>query len=570
MAHKKGVGSSATVATPTRNTSASRSTAARRSKPATSSFASAAPSSIRAWASAWAATTRCSRWSTARSSSRPRARRTRRTVNVVAGVIRSRRDSRRAPLRRGFSFVAGIGNGTRRKPYRSRRPSPVCCPRLPFPIPDPHPQSRPSHEIRRRSRSSRSMPATAATAASASAARSSSRSAARTAATAATAAASGWSPTRASTRWSTSATSAASRRSAARTAWAGRCTARAARTRRSACRSAPSVINVDTDEVIGDLTDARPAPAGRAGRPGRPRQHPFQELGQPRAAQGDAGQRGRGARAEARAQGAGRRRPARLSERRQVARFIRAVSAATPKVADYPFTTLQPNLGVVRIETDQSFVIADIPGLIEGAAEGAGLGIQFLQHVARTRLLLHLVDIAPIRRRAPIRSSRCARSRTSCKQFDPALLKRPRWLVLNKADLMAADEREQTREGRSSREARLEAAVVPGLGDRARRHLADRARRCSASSTSRSCARKRPRLRSGRVTHADARRGCNRKPACAGCSCTKNPAGAGFSAAIARRVASGRPQRLDVRGQAALVARRPCSCGSGRARRSGP
>ena len=121
--------------------------------------------------------------------------------------------------------------------------------------------------------------------------------------------------------------------------------------------------------------------------------------------------------------------------------LIRAVSAATPKVADYPFTTLQPHLGVVRIETDKSFVIADIPGLIEGAAEGAGLGIQFLKHVARTSLLLHVVDMAPFGESDPAEQIRAIEQ--ELKRFDPELLKRPRWLVFNKADLVPEDERKK-------------------------------------------------------------------------------------------------------------------------------
>ncbi|GAH40220.1 unnamed protein product, partial [marine sediment metagenome] len=121
---------------------------------------------------------------------------------------------------------------------------------------------------------------------------------------------------------------------------------------------------------------------------------------------------------------------------------IRAVSAATPRVADYPFTTLQPHLGVVRIGTDQSFVIADIPGLIEGAAEGAGLGIQFLKHVSRTRLLLHLVDIAPLDGETdPAEQVRAIEA--ELEKFDEDLLGRPRWLVFNKADLLPEDEREK-------------------------------------------------------------------------------------------------------------------------------
>ncbi len=121
--------------------------------------------------------------------------------------------------------------------------------------------------------------------------------------------------------------------------------------------------------------------------------------------------------------------------------FIRAVSAATPRVADYPFTTLHPHLGVVRIEAHRSFVIADIPGLIEGAAEGAGLGLQFLKHVSRTRLLLHLVDIAPIDGSDPVPQVRAIEA--ELRQYDPALMDKPRWLLLNKADLLATEDRQQ-------------------------------------------------------------------------------------------------------------------------------
>lgn len=116
--------------------------------------------------------------------------------------------------------------------------------------------------------------------------------------------------------------------------------------------------------------------------------------------------------------------------------FIRAVSSARPKVADYPFTTLNPSLGVVRIAHNESFVVADIPGLIEGAAEGAGLGHQFLRHLSRTRLLLHLVDIAPLEDDAdPAKDARALAN--ELKKYDAALFKKPRWLVFNKADLAA-------------------------------------------------------------------------------------------------------------------------------------
>ena len=120
--------------------------------------------------------------------------------------------------------------------------------------------------------------------------------------------------------------------------------------------------------------------------------------------------------------------------------LIRAISAARPKVADYPFTTLAPNLGVVRVDENRSFVVADVPGLIEGAAEGAGLGHQFLRHLQRTRLLLHIVDLAPLDGDAdPVAGARAIVR--ELERYDRALYDKPRWLVLNKADLIDADER---------------------------------------------------------------------------------------------------------------------------------
>ncbi|WP_237068678.1 Obg family GTPase CgtA [Microbulbifer guangxiensis] len=118
--------------------------------------------------------------------------------------------------------------------------------------------------------------------------------------------------------------------------------------------------------------------------------------------------------------------------------FIRAVSAAKPKVANYPFTTLVPNLGVVQVERHRSFVIADIPGLIEGAAEGAGLGIRFLKHLTRCRVLLHLVDLAPFDGSDPVENARAIERELS--SFSPTLASRERWLVLNKTDLVPAAE----------------------------------------------------------------------------------------------------------------------------------
>ncbi|WP_075182992.1 Obg family GTPase CgtA [Pantoea sp. 1.19] len=118
--------------------------------------------------------------------------------------------------------------------------------------------------------------------------------------------------------------------------------------------------------------------------------------------------------------------------------FIRAVSAAKPKVADYPFTTLVPSLGVVRMDSEQSFVVADIPGLIEGASDGAGLGIRFLKHLERCRVLLHLIDLAPIDESDPIENARIIVG--ELEKYSEKLFQKPRWLVFNKVDLL--DEQE--------------------------------------------------------------------------------------------------------------------------------
>ncbi|WP_020410272.1 Obg family GTPase CgtA [Hahella ganghwensis] len=123
--------------------------------------------------------------------------------------------------------------------------------------------------------------------------------------------------------------------------------------------------------------------------------------------------------------------------------LIRSISSAKPKVADYPFTTLVPNLGVVRVQQHRSFVVADIPGLIEGAAEGAGLGIRFLKHLVRTRLLLHIVDVVPPDEVDPAESVK--KIAAELEKFSPTLADRERWLVLNKMDMLLEDEQEEVR-----------------------------------------------------------------------------------------------------------------------------
>lgn len=120
--------------------------------------------------------------------------------------------------------------------------------------------------------------------------------------------------------------------------------------------------------------------------------------------------------------------------------LIRSVSSARPKVADYPFTTLVPNLGVVRVGSERSFVMADIPGVIEGASEGAGLGFRFLKHLSRTRLLLHMLDVAPLDGADPVEHAR--KIRDELEKFSPTMSKKERWLVLNKFDLVPEEERE--------------------------------------------------------------------------------------------------------------------------------
>ncbi|MGG2141577.1 Obg family GTPase CgtA [Symbiopectobacterium sp. RP] len=121
--------------------------------------------------------------------------------------------------------------------------------------------------------------------------------------------------------------------------------------------------------------------------------------------------------------------------------FIRAVSAAKPKVADYPFTTLVPSLGVVRMDSEKSFVVADIPGLIQGASEGAGLGIRFLKHLERCRVLLHLIDLAPIDESDPVENAKVIVN--ELQQYSASLAEKPRWLVFNKVDLIEKEDAEQ-------------------------------------------------------------------------------------------------------------------------------
>jgi GTP-binding protein len=121
--------------------------------------------------------------------------------------------------------------------------------------------------------------------------------------------------------------------------------------------------------------------------------------------------------------------------------LIASISNARPKIADYPFTTLHPNLGVVRVGPEKSFVVADVPGLIEGAAEGAGLGHQFLRHLQRTRLLLHMVDIAPFDDAVdPVVQAKAIVA--ELKKYDPGLHAKPRWLVLNKIDMVPQEQRD--------------------------------------------------------------------------------------------------------------------------------
>jgi GTP-binding protein len=197
------------------------------------------------------------------------------------------------------------------------------------------------------------------------------------------------------------------------------------------------VHNVDTDEVIGDLTEhGQRLLVARGGKGGLGNMHFKSSINRTprRATPGTEGE-ARTLRLELKLladvgllgfPNAGK------------STLIRAVSAATPKVADYPFTTLYPNLGVVSVEPHRSFVIADIPGLIEGAADGAGLGALFLRHIQRTRLLLHLVEIEPLDGGDAAQQVRAIERELA--KFDAGLMDKPRWLLLNKADLLTRED----------------------------------------------------------------------------------------------------------------------------------
>ncbi|MBJ7574577.1 Obg family GTPase CgtA [Luteimonas sp. MC1828] len=197
------------------------------------------------------------------------------------------------------------------------------------------------------------------------------------------------------------------------------------------------VLNIDTDEVIGDLVnDGDRLLVARGGQGGLGNMHFKSSI----------------TRAPRRATpgGEGEQRALRLELKLLAdvgllgfpnagkSTLIRAVSAATPKVADYPFTTLYPNLGVVSVEPARSFVIADIPGLIEGAADGAGLGALFLRHIQRTSLLLHLVEVEPLDGSDAVAQVRAIEHELA--KFDAGLMEKPRWLLLNKADLLPVDD----------------------------------------------------------------------------------------------------------------------------------
>ncbi|HCE41514.1 MAG: GTPase ObgE [Alcanivorax sp.] len=197
-----------------------------------------------------------------------------------------------------------------------------------------------------------------------------------------------------------------------------------------------TVVDVDTDEVLADLTaDGETVMVARGGRGGLGNVHFKSSVNQaPRKTTNGISGETRRLRLELKVladvgllgmPNAGK------------STLIRAISAAKPKVADYPFTTLVPNLGVVKVDRYRSFVVADIPGLIEGAAEGAGLGIRFLKHLARTRLLLHVVDIAPLDGEPADQIDAIA---DELDRFSPALAEQERWLVFNKIDLLPDQE----------------------------------------------------------------------------------------------------------------------------------